>query len=103
MNFNFNITLHDPRYFKDPHVFDPDRFASTTSSDNRNPFIYIPFSAGLRNCIGQKYAQLDLKTVVSRMLLNFELIGVGEEPIITYEIVSRSLNGIQLGLKPRIL
>lgn len=104
-----NIMLHlyflfrDSKYFKDPIVFDPERFSpENLAAKNVNPFKFIPFSAGPRNCIGQKYAMLDIKTVVSKMLLNFELIPMGDVPILTIELVLRSLNGTQLGLRPRV-
>lgn len=103
ITFNFSITFRDPRYFKDPLVFDPERFNPENQNEGKmNPFIFIPFSAGLRNCIGQKYALLDIKTIVSKMLRNFELLPVGEEPIISFEVVSRAINGMQMGLKPRV-
>lgn len=96
-----DITFNDPKYFKDPLIFNPERFSAENNTEKQNPFAFIPFSAGPRNCIGQKYAILDLKTVVTKMLLNFELLPVGDLPIITYELVTKSLNGMQLGLKPR--
>lgn len=101
ITLNIDITLNDPKYFKDPSIFDPERFSAENNNEKQNPFTFIPFSAGLRNCIGQKYAILDLKTVITKVLLNFELLPVGDSPIITYELVSKALNGMQLGLKPR--
>ncbi|XP_067118434.1 cytochrome P450 4V2-like [Centruroides vittatus] len=46
--------LHrNPIYFPNPNVFDPDRFLQENS--NINSSAYIPFSAGIRMCIGKNF------------------------------------------------
>lgn len=91
--------FRDPKYFKDPNDFDPDRFINT--NENINPYVFIPFSAGSRNCIGQKFALLEVKSTISKILRYYELLTLGDEPDITMQLVLRSKNGIQLGLKAR--
>ncbi|KAI6184265.1 hypothetical protein M3Y97_00577600 [Aphelenchoides bicaudatus] len=51
-------------HYETPFAFNPDHF-SQESSVKRHPFAYIPFSAGPRNCIGQKFALQVEKTLLS--------------------------------------
>jgi cytochrome P450 len=49
---NFNIMIYtlnkDPKYFKNPDEFIPERF-NEANERNENPFVFVPFSAGARN------------------------------------------------------
>jgi cytochrome P450 len=64
----------DRKHWKDPFTFNPDRFFEST--EKRNPFAFIPFSAGPRNCPGQKYASLEQKGLLSSILRNFTVISL---------------------------
>nr|AID61409.1 cytochrome P450 [Calliphora stygia] len=104
---NTNIALlfyaagRDPDYFYQANDFNPERFYSASSHDNINPFAYVPFSAGPRNCIGQKFAMLEMKSTISRVLRYFELLPLGAEVIPVLNLILRSANGVQLGLRAR--
>ncbi|KAI8115355.1 putative cytochrome P450 4d14 [Lucilia cuprina] len=105
---NVNISLliyaacRDPDYFTKPNDFIPERFMTNTL-DQVNPFAYVPFSAGPRNCIGQKFAVLEMKSTISKMIRHFELLPLGEEVVPVMNLILRSATGINMGLKPRIL
>ncbi|CAD7091456.1 unnamed protein product [Hermetia illucens] len=89
---------HDPTNYPDPEKFDPERFSS--QSDSKRTFAYVPFSAGGRNCIGQKFALLDLKTSVAKVIMNFKLLP-GPEVILQGDLILKASNGIRIRLEQR--
>ncbi|XP_029801600.1 cytochrome P450 3A12-like [Suricata suricatta] len=64
-------TLHrDLDHWPEPEEFHPERF-SKKNKDNINPYIYLPFGTGPRNCIGMRFAIMNMKLAVVRLLQNF--------------------------------
>lgn len=94
----------NPKYFKDPEQFIPERHDSLkTATEEKSSFSYIPFAAGFRNCIGQKFAQYEIKTIISKIVLNYE-VELGDksfEAILAPELIMKPFNGMWLKLKTR--
>ncbi|NXA81921.1 CP3AD protein, partial [Thryothorus ludovicianus] len=63
--------LHrDPDYWPNPDEFRPERF-SKENKESIDPYTYLPFGAGPRNCIGMRFALLILKVAIVSLLQHF--------------------------------
>ncbi|XP_072453776.1 cytochrome P450 3A12-like [Notamacropus eugenii] len=65
------MALHnDPDYWPEPKEFRPERF-SKENKESINPYVYMPFGAGPRNCIGMRFALMNMKVATCRLLQEF--------------------------------
>lgn len=60
----------DERYWEEPNKFDPDRFL-TDDKVKIYPYAYLAFGGGPRNCIGQKYGMMSMKTTISILVRKY--------------------------------
>ncbi|KAH8245839.1 hypothetical protein KR038_005016 [Drosophila bunnanda] len=87
LNLGLMMLGYNDRVFKDPLKFRPERF----EEQKPGPFEYVPFSAGPRNCIGQKFALLEIKTVVSKVVRNFQVLPALDELVSKDGYISTTL------------
>uniref|UniRef100_A0A8C5QDU9 Cytochrome P450 n=1 Tax=Leptobrachium leishanense TaxID=445787 RepID=A0A8C5QDU9_9ANUR len=63
--------LHmNPYVWSEPEEFRPERFSKENKA-NQNPFHFLPFGDGPRNCIGMRFALLSMKLAITVLLQNF--------------------------------
>ncbi|CAL1286967.1 unnamed protein product [Larinioides sclopetarius] len=95
---------HDPDLWPDPWNFDPDRF-SPENKTSLNSMAYMPFGVGRRNCIGARFALLEAKLTVFRLLkkFRFEACEKTDDPLtlVCPTVVINPANGIYLRAVPR--
>ena len=61
-----------PEVFRDPEVFDPDRFGEGRAEDKKD-FAYIAFGGGRHKCLGNAFAILQVKAILALLLGQFDL------------------------------
>ncbi|XKL62378.1 hypothetical protein PGB90_002211 [Kerria lacca] len=101
--FIFIYNMHrDEKYYSNPNEFIPERFENI---DEQNRYTYIPFSTGIRNCIGQKFGLIETKILVSNVLLKYHLLpGIQKQKIrLEIGVVLRAIDAVLIKFIPREL
>ncbi|XP_014476504.1 PREDICTED: cytochrome P450 9e2-like [Dinoponera quadriceps] len=65
---------YDPKYFKEPEKFDPERFLGEQKKVIHNSGAYLPFGLGPRMCIGNRFALMETKVLLFHMLARCDLL-----------------------------
>ncbi len=65
--------MKDSKYYPDPLVFNPERFGPDAKA-NRNPYTYLPFGQGPRNCLGMRFALLQMKIALAKVLSKYRVV-----------------------------
>lgn len=97
---HIRIVHKDPRHWPNPEKFIPERFLS---GEERHPFAFIPFSAGQRNCIGQRFAHLETLALVASLVhkFTFTSLDARDKVIPASTFITKSLTPVRVKLQLR--
>ncbi|XP_077172715.1 cytochrome P450 3A21-like [Paroedura picta] len=99
-----NVLHFDSDYWDEPKEFRPERF-SKEMKDKIDPYVFLPFGAGPRNCIGMRFAVLIIKSAMVNLLQHFSIRTCKETPIpleLTKNGIPRPVKPIFLKFIPRV-
>ena len=68
------------RLWKDPDLFDPDRFLPEREHE-LTPGAYLPFGMGPRTCVGAGFAQNEASLIIARLIRRFDLSTLEPEQV----------------------
>uniref|UniRef100_A0AAQ4RL57 Thromboxane-A synthase n=1 Tax=Gasterosteus aculeatus aculeatus TaxID=481459 RepID=A0AAQ4RL57_GASAC len=91
---------YDPEHWTEPQSFIPERFTPEAKA-SRHPFVYLPFGAGPRNCVGMRLAQLEIKMALVRLFHRFSVVACSETKV-PLELKSSSTLGPKNGIFVKI-
>nr|WPM94893.1 cytochrome p450 4726A1 [Polyphagotarsonemus latus] len=92
---------HDPEIYEDPYVFKPERFESQNYSDHH----FIAFSDGPRNCIGNRFAMLEMKYLIINVIKRYKILRTDftQVPIVEEKFINlASFKEMFLGFQKRL-
>jgi cytochrome P450 len=67
------VAHRDQRWWVNPHEFQPERFLDQEQMDRLPKGAFVPFSIGRRNCIGSRFAQIEMMVLIIEFFKKFTL------------------------------
>jgi len=94
------VLHHDPRNYENPEEFRPERWTSDFYKSKTQNFTYLPFGAGRRICVGQKFAIQEAKIALATIFREFSVKLVPKPAVESaVMIILRPKNGVKVKLE----
>tara|TARA_Y100000589_G_C26793881_1_gene482886 strand:- start:157 stop:438 length:282 start_codon:yes stop_codon:yes gene_type:complete len=89
-----------PKYWENPEAFNPSRFEDGAQEIDR--FVYFPFIRGRRQCIGDRFAEMELALVLATLVQQYRFHLVpGHKVELDPSVTLRPKHGIRMTLTAR--
>jgi len=94
-------THHMASIWTNPHEFDPERFSPGRAEHRRHAYAYLPFGGGAHLCIGQHFADMEVKAVMHQVLRRWRW-QVADGYRMPYQLVpiAKPRDGLPIRLRP---
>ena len=67
------VGMRLPDVFENPDEFDPDRFGPGREEHKKSPYAYLGFGGGMHSCMGQNFAFVQVKTILSVLFREYDI------------------------------
>lgn len=84
---NYYVSSLEEVYFPDATKYKPERWLRSTVGGGLHNFAFQPFGFGPRMCIGRRIADLEMLTLISKIMQNFWVENNSEELDINFQLV----------------
>lgn len=92
---------HRESHWPNPSKFEPERFLDW---DDKSSVNWVPFGIGPRFCVGMRFAEMEFKMTLAKLMDKFKIINPPGEPKLignTIGIIMQPLGGIHVQLEKR--
>lgn len=84
---NYYVSSVEERYFPEAKKYKPERWLRTKDGGTLHSFAYQPFGFGPRMCIGRRIADLEMLTLITKIMQNFWVENKNDEMDINFQLV----------------
>ncbi len=74
-----SVGMRLPEVFTKPDEFDPDRYGPGREEHKSSPYAYLGFGGGMHSCMGQNFAFMQVKTILSVLFREYDIEMVADK------------------------